>query len=352
MVASKASSPAGYHPLSKAEGHDNDDHDHDNHHEQGMETEQGYNKVVMHEDDDDGETSSFVMDGHQAVSDGRNIGGIFRETISNASGGGITSPPKDGNGSQIKKSPSSASHGSSADNNRNNHIIGATTKAATSSTTIPSHQLHNRSRSSSWEDPMGEESMFDDEDDEDVTVVRRYVRNRIPTVPVEFSHQPLPKRLWQSFVDLRTAARQRRAARLLNETVPPAWHCILTWCCDATDRGIALVAVLMLLWLIAGWTNTIKFQGYWGLGILFFTIRVSARRLYETFCTANASAASSFMMVDSSGRKVATPPGAAGKSMRSAATSNKGSGSVAMSNLSSVTPSSSKTFQQTDSENV
>ncbi|KAL7579506.1 hypothetical protein ACA910_007883 [Epithemia clementina (nom. ined.)] len=145
---------------------------------------------------------------------------------------------------------------------------------------------NNRSRSNSWEMETGG-NLFDDEDEEeDAQVVRRYAyRNRIPIVPAEFSHQPLPRRLWQSFVELRTAARQRRAARLLNNSQYTATsHCILTWCCDATDRGIALVAILILLWLIVGWTYHVS-RGYWLLGVMLFAIRVTARTTYESLTT-------------------------------------------------------------------
>ena len=148
--------------------------------------------------------------------------------------------------------------------------------------------MHNRSRS--WEmDDEGGGHLFDDEDDEeeDAQVIRRYAyRNRIPIVPAEFSHQPFPRRLWQSFVELRTSARQRRAARLLNNSqYTQTTHCILTWCCDATDRGIALVAILILLWLVIGWVNNGVFRGYWLLGMILFAIRVSARTTYESLMT-------------------------------------------------------------------
>mmetsp|Transcript_23434 Transcript_23434/g.65182 ORF Transcript_23434/g.65182 Transcript_23434/m.65182 type:complete len:318 (+) Transcript_23434:268-1221(+) len=273
VTPGSASGP-GYRRLSKQDERmqlDDDEEDH-----QGMDTEQGYNKVVMQDDDDDhhhlpqqigdhhdgGETSSLVSE-QELRSHHSNSGmtsGIFRESATTPTSGLELS---DGAGANVGKSPPPSS--------------------VTTSPISDNIFLQHRTRSSSWEDP-DPSMLFQDEDDvDDVSVVRRYVRNRIPIVPAEFAHQPLPKRLWQSFVDLRTAARQRRAARLLNERVPPAWHCILTWCCDATDRGIALVVICVLLWLTMGWTRTFTFRGYWTLGFLLFAIRVSARTVYEHF---------------------------------------------------------------------
>ena len=166
--------------------------------------------------------------------------------------------------------------------------------------------VHNRSRNNSWDLEGGD--LFEDDEEEDAQVVRRYAyRNRIPIVPAEFSHQPLPRRLWQSFVELRTAARQRRAARLLNNSqYTPTSHCILTWCCDATDRGIALVAILILVWLVVGWTTNV-FTGYWLLGMILFTIRVSARTTYETIMARKRGRSSSGGGVTLRGSHITSP---------------------------------------------
>jgi len=109
---------------------------------------------------------------------------------------------------------------------------------------------------------------------------RRY-RN-IP-LPAEFGSWP--SRLWHSFMQLRSSARQRRAARLLtmpSESFQYKLHaCLVTWCCDATDRGILLVAGCVAAWLLVGWVAGVASPSYWWGGVALFVVRVSARRVAE-----------------------------------------------------------------------
>jgi hypothetical protein len=97
----------------------------------------------------------------------------------------------------------------------------------------------------------------------------------------------LIKKLWQDILELRTSARQRRVARMLNTPSESSWRhqiisCTMTWCCDATDRGILLVAVLLSLWILIGVAYYAKSATWWLMGILLFGIRVTARRTAET----------------------------------------------------------------------
>jgi hypothetical protein len=96
-----------------------------------------------------------------------------------------------------------------------------------------------------------------------------------------------PKRLWQAFLELRASARQRRAARLLtmpSESFPYKLHaCLLTWCCDATDRGIGLVLFGVAAWLLIGLVGSTSPAWWWWMGVLLFVTRVTARRLLESW---------------------------------------------------------------------
>lgn len=136
---------------------------------------------------------------------------------------------------------------------------------------------------------LGRPSSFDfEEDEEQHATVRRYQLD-FQVTPAEFSHDSLPKRVWSSFLQLRLAARQRRAARLLSLpsesrcTRQSLRACLLTWCCDATDRGILLAAAVMALWILVGISTRQRTRQswWWYTGIMLFVIRVSARRLYE-----------------------------------------------------------------------
>ena len=135
----------------------------------------------------------------------------------------------------------------------------------------------------SFEDSMEEE---DDDDDENDIVLRRY-HTRVEVTPVEFDtgNFPVIRRVWHSLEQERIAARQRRAARLLaNADTTLAQRvnsfCV-TWFCDATDRGIILAAILCALWLAVGTFVSAK-RPYWVMGVVLFTLRISARRITES----------------------------------------------------------------------
>lgn len=132
----------------------------------------------------------------------------------------------------------------------------------------------------------------------------KYVHASNVPLPVEFelaggrggAGGSAVSRLWRSFMQLRKNARQRRAARLL--TMPSeSFHyrlhaCLLSWCCDATDRGIMLVAGLVAAWLVLGWLLSIRSPTYWWSGIGLFIIRVTARRAFEGITGCNNKARS------------------------------------------------------------
>ena len=150
------------------------------------------------------------------------------------------------------------------------------------------HLMLSRSRdTNSVVSGIGVDSDWEDDDE---AGIRRYhldfeVRSDIP-LPSEFRHDSVPKRIWQSFLELRTAARQRRAARLL--TMPSqSWRyqahaCLITSCCDATDLGIILAAVGLTVWLFVGLAAGMG-TSWWLMGFILFFLRVSARRLFEFF---------------------------------------------------------------------
>lgn len=96
------------------------------------------------------------------------------------------------------------------------------------------------------------------------------------------------KYIWYSFQSARQQARERRAQLLLQQT-ERNWKqslkiCILTNC-DATDSGILLVAVTMLVWILV--LVLVKNTGFRRIGILVgllcFALRVGARPLYQFF---------------------------------------------------------------------
>lgn len=134
---------------------------------------------------------------------------------------------------------------------------------------------------------LGDFDDWEDDDDDEAGLRRYHLRiDRHTTVPLpaEFSHDSLPKRMWHSFLQLQAAASQRRAARLLNMP-SQSWRyqlhaCLLTWCCDATDRGIALVMVWLTVWLFIGFVGRMG-KTWWTTGVLLFIIRVTARRFFE-----------------------------------------------------------------------
>lgn len=195
-----------------------------------------------------------------------------------------------------------------------NTTTAVNTNAATTPTTTTSSKLHNRSRSNSWDNvnhanDNHHDDLFLAEAEEDDAVVRRYhMRNRIPIVPAEFATPPWHLRLWLAWQELRTAARQRRAARLLNDNTATTAHCLQTWCCDATDRGIALVAILLLLWIVIGFISS-QGSSYWFFGFLLFVIRVTARCSYEYYYSLKSRKRSSTNNNNTSTNNTSISPG-------------------------------------------
>ena len=92
--------------------------------------------------------------------------------------------------------------------------------------------------------------------------------------------------LWYSFQSVRQQARQRRAQRLLQQSErsfrQTLWICVMTYC-DATDRGILLVASLMLAWSILVYNVSSQVIRGWLVitGIFLLVIRFGARPFSE-----------------------------------------------------------------------
>jgi hypothetical protein len=141
----------------------------------------------------------------------------------------------------------------------------------------------SRSRSASPLHLRARSGSLDSWDEEEEAGLNRYnldYKTEIP-LPAEFT-QSFLARMWHSFLELRVAARQRRAARLLtmpSESFQYKLHaCLLTWCCDATDRGILLVLFGILAWLMIGGLFHLDVY-WWTTGVLLIFVRFSARRL-------------------------------------------------------------------------
>jgi hypothetical protein len=97
------------------------------------------------------------------------------------------------------------------------------------------------------------------------------------------------KYIWFSFQSVRQQARQRRAQLLLQQT-ERNWRQNLKICiatnCDATDSGILIVLVLMIIWIVTFIfivKNPIIRRRGLIVGIILFVIRVGTRPLYEYF---------------------------------------------------------------------
>jgi hypothetical protein len=111
--------------------------------------------------------------------------------------------------------------------------------------------------------------------------------NNIPTSTNWFSLST--KFIWFSFQSVRQQARQRRAQLLLQQT-ERNWRQSLKICiatnCDATDSGILIVLVLMIIWIVTFIcivkNPIIRRRGLF-VGIILFVIRVGTRPLYECF---------------------------------------------------------------------
>jgi hypothetical protein len=96
----------------------------------------------------------------------------------------------------------------------------------------------------------------------------------------------LPKYLWFSFQSLRQQARQRRAQRLLQQSErnyrQTLYLCVMTYC-DATDRGILLVASIVMFWSLLIWKIQSHKTVLAATGITLFFIRVGARPCWEWY---------------------------------------------------------------------
>lgn len=150
----------------------------------------------------------------------------------------------------------------------------------------PTHLSLSRGNSSLGEE---EDTDWDDEDEENLqrySFVYSSTNNRTgaETPVTMLSNTPRRSmRMQEHWSNLRSAARQRRAARLLSMT--DSWHHrmavgFLNTCCDATDTGIALAAGVVLVWALLG--AIVHANGwYWIVGLLLFLIRVSARRIFD-----------------------------------------------------------------------
>jgi hypothetical protein len=147
---------------------------------------------------------------------------------------------------------------------------------------------------------------FDDEDDEDEENLKRYNldfsidadRAKLTTSPggtTTSSHSSTQQNfstvlqsLWYSFQTQRQQARQRRAQLLLQQSErdlrQSVWICVSTYC-DATDRGILLVAALIFLWivLLLSVSHGDFRRHLFVTGFLLFAVRLGARPLWGYF---------------------------------------------------------------------
>jgi hypothetical protein len=145
-------------------------------------------------------------------------------------------------------------------------------------------------------------SLDDDEDDDDADLKRYNLDFSTPNMNANVlgismhdgslpasqnlssDNNSLPKYLWFSFQSLRQKARQRRAQRLLQQSErnyrQTVYLCVMTYC-DATDRGILLVASIVMLWSLL----IFKMQSHKIIfamtGISLFLVRVGARPFWE-----------------------------------------------------------------------
>jgi hypothetical protein len=211
---------------------------------------------------------------------------------------------RNGGGGDAMETTSTTTAGSTTSslrgNNNSNNIVSSVLSSASASAS-KSFQLQgmltpSRSHSRASSNESDDDSEWDDDDD--VDGVQRYhldfEHRETISIPGAgggaFRHESLPKRTWRTFLELRVQARQRRAARLLtmpSESFPYKLHaCLLTWCCDATDRGILTVVGLLTAWLLVGWAGNMS-AGWWGVGLFLFAMRVTARRLLESCLDAN-----------------------------------------------------------------
>jgi hypothetical protein len=134
----------------------------------------------------------------------------------------------------------------------------------------------------------------DDDDDlsdgDDEAGLRRYHFTQARTLPSEFDgrhHASAWKRAVAYLLELRMAARQRRAHRLLSMSGThmdsPAQRCrlcFMTHCWDATDRSILLLIVAVFLWMVLGFVLH-PGKDWWYVGIAALVVRLAARPAVE-----------------------------------------------------------------------
>lgn len=125
-------------------------------------------------------------------------------------------------------------------------------------------------------------------DDDDEAGLRRYHFTQANTLPAEFDNASTWKRITTYLLEVRMAARQRRAHRLLSMSGThmdsPAQRCrlcFMTHCWDATDRGILLLIVSVFAWLVVGFVLHLG-EKWWYAGLILLLVRVMARPIYES----------------------------------------------------------------------
>jgi hypothetical protein len=262
-------------------------------------------EALGHHDDNDDEHEESALDSLVTTEDSthNNNSSIFRSSPWTAV------PNSNGAGDAITETGSTAgSTTNSRRGNGNGNIVSSTSASNLNSTSsqlqVMLSRSHSNDRSNNNSDGESSDDNSDewDDDDDDVGAVRRYhmdfeQHNRdnhnlpLPGSAADSDESWYsPVRAWRSFLELRITARQRRAARLLtmpSESFPYKLHaCLLTTCCDATDRGILTVVGLMTAWLFLGWAGSMSAVWWWA-GIFLFVMRVTARRTFESCLDAN-----------------------------------------------------------------
>lgn len=171
-----------------------------------------------------------------------------------------------------------------------------------SSTRSPRHLLSRASSLASDEQILGgdeshHQDLNNDEEDEtsldeeDEVNLRRY-HNFVRPAAMEYdTTNSMQQNGFGGFLvhhwnELRQAAHQRRAARLLSmpnpeSTINQATVCFVSTFCDATDSGILVAAVGMFLWISIGVLLELKSFRYWGIGTLVVLLRFTGRRFIE-----------------------------------------------------------------------
>jgi hypothetical protein len=215
---------------------------------------------------------------------GRHHIGLQPSHSSGGTGGGIKSR---GNSSSLPNSPlqsltKSASLGESEDEGEEDDVDDAGHGAAADEGRLDG----GGGGKLTWDDD-------DLSDGDDEAGLRRYSHfARVGAMPAEFDsgrhlNASAWKRMTSYLLELRMAARQRRAHRLLSMSGThmdsPAQQCrlcFMMYCWDATDRSILLLIMSVFAWMVLGFVlRPGKKWWYWGLAVLF--IRLAARPLLE-----------------------------------------------------------------------